>query len=82
MITFNYETDFELDNQSEIDSWISNVISREDKKVGEINYIFCDDDYLQCIRDIFLQVKKQYAVPVYNMNNIHEIPDENILFKM
>lgn len=54
MITFNYETDFELDNQSEIDSWISNVISREDKKVGEINYIFCDDDYLHKINVEFL----------------------------
>ncbi len=54
MITFNYETDFELDNQSEINSWISNVISKEDKKVGEINYIFCDDEYLHKINVEFL----------------------------
>ena len=26
--------------------WIKNVISSEDKKTGELSFIFCDDDYL------------------------------------
>lgn len=38
------------------------------------------DDYLECIRDFILQVKKQYALPVYNINNLNQLPDENILF--
>jgi rRNA maturation RNase YbeY len=46
MIDFNYETDFKLDNEDQISSWISSVIISENKKEGEINYIFCDDDYL------------------------------------
>ncbi len=46
MIDFNYEIEFELENEEAIRSWISNVIKSEDKKEGEINYIFCDDDYL------------------------------------
>jgi len=46
MINFNYETDFILDNEEVIVSWLSNVITSENKKEGEINYIFCDDDYL------------------------------------
>ncbi len=54
MITFNYETDFELDNEALIMVWVSNVITREDKKVGEINYIFCDDEYLHKINLEFL----------------------------
>lgn len=54
MITFNYETDFELDNEALIMDWVSNVITREDKKVGEINYIFCDDEYLHKINLEFL----------------------------
>lgn len=49
MINFNYETDFNLEAESEISQWISNVISSENKKEGEINYIFCDDDYLHKI---------------------------------
>jgi rRNA maturation RNase YbeY len=49
MINFNYETDFILDNEEAFASWLSNVIVSEDKKEGEINYIFCDDEYLHKI---------------------------------
>jgi rRNA maturation RNase YbeY len=49
MINFNYETDFILDNETEISKWISEVILSESKKEGEINYIFCDDEYLHKI---------------------------------
>jgi rRNA maturation RNase YbeY len=46
MINFNYETDFELESEDKISSWISQVIVSENKKEGEINYVFCDDEYL------------------------------------
>jgi probable rRNA maturation factor len=49
MINFNYESDFTLDNEGAIASWISNVLVSENKNEGEINYIFCDDDYLHKI---------------------------------
>jgi len=46
MIDFNYETDFELSDETRYSNWISEVITSEGKKEGEISYIFCDDDYL------------------------------------
>ena len=49
MINFNYETDFNLDNEEAIATWLSNVVVSENKKEGEINYIFCDDEYLHKI---------------------------------
>lgn len=49
MINFNYETDFNLDNEEAIASWLSAVIISEKKKEGEISYIFCDDEYLHKI---------------------------------
>lgn len=55
MITFNYETDFILKNEEKISSWISNIIDLEESETGEINYIFCDDDYLHKINLQFLQ---------------------------
>jgi probable rRNA maturation factor len=55
MIDFNYETEFTLDNEEAIGNWISNVIKSEDKKEGEINYIFCDDEYLLQINQEHLQ---------------------------
>jgi probable rRNA maturation factor len=54
MINFNYETDFQLDNESAIASWLSAVIQSENKKEGEINYIFCDDSYLHQINMEYL----------------------------
>jgi rRNA maturation RNase YbeY len=49
MIIFNYENDFNLDNEEAIAAWLSAVIVSEKKNEGEINYIFCDDDYLHKI---------------------------------
>ena len=46
MIDFNYETEFNLTDEKAISSWLSNIISSESKTEGEINYIFCDDNYL------------------------------------
>lgn len=55
MISFNYETDFELDNETAYADWLSSVIISENKKEGDINYIFCDDDYLHKINLEYLQ---------------------------
>ncbi len=46
MIEFNYETDFELNNEAQFSNWISRILVSENKKEGEINYVFCDDEYL------------------------------------
>lgn len=49
MISFNYETDFKLSDETAISDWLSKVILSESKKEGDINYIFCDDEYLHKI---------------------------------
>jgi rRNA maturation RNase YbeY len=46
MITFNYENDFALLQEQTYDEWVGAIIKSESKSLGEINYIFCDDDYL------------------------------------
>ncbi|WP_159801438.1 rRNA maturation RNase YbeY [Flavobacterium sp. MK4S-17] len=46
MISFNYETDFSIENEAVYEDWIARVIESEGKTEGEINYIFCDDEYL------------------------------------
>ena len=53
MINFNYELSFQLDNEERYSQWIQDVIISERKELGEINYIFCDDEYL-------LNINKQY----------------------
>jgi len=54
MINFNYESDFVLENEEAIATWLSTVIASENKTEGEINYIFCDDDYLHQINIEYL----------------------------
>jgi len=54
MINFNYESEFKLTNEANFSNWISQVITSESYVLGEINYIFCDDEYLHKINLEFL----------------------------
>jgi len=53
MIHYNYETEFTLSNEDIYSDWIENVLTSEGKSLGELSYIFCDDDYL-------LEINQQY----------------------
>ena len=54
MISFNYETQFKLTKKSDYSGWLSRVIQSESKSEGDINYIFCDDDFLLGINQQYL----------------------------
>jgi len=54
MINFNYESEFKLTDEANFSNWISQVITSESYVLGEINYIFCDDEYLHKINLEFL----------------------------
>ena len=54
MITYNYESDFQLENEEIFSTWIKHVVLSEDKVLGEVNYIFCDDEYLHKINVEYL----------------------------
>ena len=54
MITFNYQTDFILDNQSQISDWIEEIMILEGYQMGDVNYVFCDDSYLNKMNVEFL----------------------------
>jgi len=55
IINFYSENDFDFQEEKSFDTWIRKVISSEEKKLGEINYIFCDDHYLYKINLKFLE---------------------------
>jgi rRNA maturation RNase YbeY len=54
MISFNYEIEFSLQDEASVSTWISNLINEEDCREGDINYVFCSDDYLHKINIDFL----------------------------
>lgn len=45
-IYLHSECDFEAGSVSNLEPWIKTVITKENKTLGEINYIFCTDEYL------------------------------------
>jgi probable rRNA maturation factor len=54
MINYNYEIDFLIPNEQTISKWIINAIISEGFKIEEINYVFCDDEYLHKLNVEFL----------------------------
>jgi probable rRNA maturation factor len=54
MISFNYESDFSLEQEEVYASWIETIVESENKILGEISYIFCDDEYLHTINMQYL----------------------------
>jgi len=54
MVNYNYEADFNLVNENKLTSWILDAIKKEGYKIGDINYIFCTDEYLHKLNVEFL----------------------------
>ncbi len=54
MISYHYETDFKLDRESDYTDWVARVIESESAASNQIDYIFCDDEYLLHINQKYL----------------------------
>ncbi|UOE41110.1 rRNA maturation RNase YbeY [Chryseobacterium suipulveris] len=54
MIQFFFENIDEISLGDNTKNWLLSLITSEDKKPGEINYIFCDDEYLLRVNKDFL----------------------------
>lgn len=55
MIEFNYEIDFKLSDELLYSKWIEEVILGYEFSLGELNYVFCDDEYLLKLNVEFLE---------------------------
>lgn len=77
MIHFHYENDFSLTNEEHFKNWIVEVINSESHKLGEINYIFCDDEYLHKINVQFLDHDTLTDIITFD-NNIGDVIHSDI----
>ncbi len=55
MIQYFFEEIEAIVINNSTNKWLKNIIITEQKKLGEINYIFCDDDYLLKVNQDYLQ---------------------------
>lgn len=46
--------DFELKEPEKVKQWIAAVIQRRGKAIGNVNYLFCDDEYLLDVNQRYL----------------------------
>ena len=51
---FTEQTKFTIKTKSKIREWLTNLICKNKKSVGEINIIFCSDDYLLKLNEQYL----------------------------
>ena len=55
MIDFNFLTDFSLEDELLYSTWLSLIVSSESKLLGELTYVFCDDEYLHKLNIDYLE---------------------------
>ena len=54
MIQYHFEEIQKFPIETTLSEWLENLIVSEGKKLGKINYIFCDDEYLLKVNRDFL----------------------------
>ena len=54
MIDFHFETDFELKEIDKYSDWVTRIITVNQQKYSQIDYIFCDDNYILNINQKYL----------------------------
>ena len=54
MIEFHYETDFRISGEKYFADWISRVMKSEGSMAIQLDYIFCNDDFLLDINTKYL----------------------------
>ena len=54
MIEFYSETDFKIEDTKALSHWISEIILHENHELGDLTYVFCNDDHLHKLNLQFL----------------------------
>lgn len=54
MITFNFQYPFRFVKRTLYRLWIREMVQSKNRKIGDVNYIFCSDDYLLDINQQYL----------------------------
>lgn len=54
MIDFHFKADFELEDTTKYSDWATRIIAAQKRKYSQIDYIFCNDDYLLNINQQYL----------------------------
>lgn len=55
MILFHLQTKIKIDQKAHLKKWIKHFVQQHNKRVGDLNFIFCTDEFLLDINQKYLQ---------------------------
>lgn len=64
----NNDISFNLKNKRKLREWISSATLKENKQIGNITFIFCDDEYLTDINIKYLNSNNLTDIITFNYN--------------
>lgn len=67
---FNEDTDFKYRNRQLTRLWLKTVITKENRKLGDVNIIFCSDPYLLKVNQQYL--KHDYYTDIITFDYCHD----------
>ncbi|UCD60690.1 MAG: rRNA maturation RNase YbeY [Flavobacteriaceae bacterium] len=76
MISYHYEADFDLEDDIKYTDWISNVVAGESRKLGDLSYVFCTDEYLFTLNEKYLGHKSYTDIITFDYSVENTISGE------
>lgn len=77
MVYFYYiKVKYRLKHIRKIKTWVKDIITQENKQLHNINFIFCDDEYLLEINEKYLQHNYYTDIITFHFDNTELIDGE------
>ena len=75
---FSEDIVFELPSPTVIESWLNTVIESEDHRPGDLNYIFCSDQFLLELNQKYLQHQHLTDILTFDQSDTPQIVSGDI----
>lgn len=79
---FNEDIVFNLLHRNVIKQWVNSVISQENKTLGNINYIYCSDIYLEKINSEYLKHNTLTDIITFDQSDDKDIINADIFISI
>ncbi|WP_019670874.1 rRNA maturation RNase YbeY [Eudoraea adriatica] len=76
MISYQYEADFKLGNDDKYTDWINNIVRGEKWGMGDLDYVFCTDDYLYSLNEKYLGHKTYTDIITFDYSEGNTVSGE------
>ena len=76
MIRFSSQNDFKLDHSELAEKWIEEVANHHNKVIGEIDYVFCSDEFLIRINQVYLSHDTYTDIITFDYSMADELAGE------